>query len=519
MCYGNILDGVEDLDGDSLNFDEISISEAFRYKRETKEWNITHQFNHLCLFRLCFFGFLVLFFTILCFGPFVQGSEMAQGSLIGGGGSNKGEKKPAARLKITVPRFDNTALIRGYSRTLIGRCMNPAAQDVQALLHHMPRFWKMEERVAGAELGMGRFQFDFDREEDIEEVFKLEPFHFDYWMVSLVRWEPVVDPVYPSALKFWVRMMGIPLHFWAEPTFRSIGEAIGEVLEVDIDGGRVRVCLDGYKPLVFETTVEFHSGEETVVALRYERLFGFCRECSSLCHDVLQCPVTRRAREERDNQRRREEKPDGGAMSYKGIVINGPSGENGHARQANNGNGGDLKGKGKIVESREEKGKRQAVFRGNGRHGGETSGSQRRTAGYVPPEQRKRINRPTTGNRNMEPQPVVNMGTETDVKEASPHHHSAKKVRKALDFNADVAGVDVEGNKAEDPNGATVGENYVPVEVMSSTVGVDPTVQVPVAQEEGEDGEIWWNEMIDEEEAENIYSGRNSGSVGAERQQ
>ncbi|CAA7025570.1 unnamed protein product [Microthlaspi erraticum] len=72
---------------------------------------------------------------------------------------NGGNKKSVPCLKITVPRFDNTALIRGYSRTLIGRCMNPAAQDVQALLHHMPRFWKMEDRVA--ELGMGRFQFDF----------------------------------------------------------------------------------------------------------------------------------------------------------------------------------------------------------------------------------------------------------------------------------------------------------------------------------------------------------------------
>ncbi|CAH2065430.1 unnamed protein product [Thlaspi arvense] len=27
-------------------------------------------------------------------------------------------------IKITVPRFDNTELIKGYNRTLIGRCMN-----------------------------------------------------------------------------------------------------------------------------------------------------------------------------------------------------------------------------------------------------------------------------------------------------------------------------------------------------------------------------------------------------------
>ncbi|CAH2046613.1 unnamed protein product, partial [Thlaspi arvense] len=66
------------------------------------------------------------------------------------------------RLRITVPSFDNTELIRGYWRTLIGKCMNPTIQNINTLL-----IWKVEDRVAGADLSMGRFQFDFDEEEDI----------------------------------------------------------------------------------------------------------------------------------------------------------------------------------------------------------------------------------------------------------------------------------------------------------------------------------------------------------------
>ncbi|CAA7046062.1 unnamed protein product [Microthlaspi erraticum] len=337
---GSYSDSFRDWIEIRMGFFEIRSYEELQYKNHLKNRHNTHlgfHFHYLGFCSLDFFGLAGIFLcvssnTLLVLRFPVQGIDMTQGALVGGGASHGGNKKPVSRLKITVPRFDNTALISGYSKTLIGRCMNPSAQDVQALLHHMPRFWKMEDRVGGADLGLGRFQFDFENEEDIAEVFKLEPFHFDYWMVSLVRWEPIVDPAYPSALKFWVRLMGVPLHFWAETTFRCIGEAIGEVLEVDIDGGRVRVCLDGYKHLIFETTVEFHSGEETVVALRYERLFGFCRECSSLCHDVLQCPLLRKAREERENQKRRDEKPDGGMMSYKGVVINGPSGENGNGR-------------------------------------------------------------------------------------------------------------------------------------------------------------------------------------------
>ncbi|CAA7044916.1 unnamed protein product [Microthlaspi erraticum] len=347
---GDSSDIIIIMNGDSVRFEGIVVIELRQYKK-----TVTIRLIQYCLFsvllRIFFLSLilrvLILVFPVVliisfCIGVVVQGLAMTQGKLVGNGASNQGDKKPVNRLKITVPRFDNTALIRGYSRTLIGRCMNPAAQDVNALLHHMPRFWKMEEWVAGADLGMGRFQFDFDNEEDIVE-----------------------------AIKFWVRMMGIPLHFWAEPTFRSIGEAIGEVIEVDIDGGRVHVCLDGYKPLVFETTVEFYGGEET-------------------------CPVLRRAREERENQKRRDEKPDGGAMSYKGVVLNGPGGENGAVRQSHHNAAGDLKGKGKAVEQQEDRGKWQAGFRGNGKHGGETSGDQRKPAGFGSHDNRKRINRPMT---------------------------------------------------------------------------------------------------------------------------
>ncbi|CAA7032482.1 unnamed protein product [Microthlaspi erraticum] len=395
------------------------------YKYKLERCSIIRSYSCFCLSSI-----LNILYGNSLWVLLLQGLAMSQGHILGAGDSVKGNKKQGTRLKITVPRFDNTALIRGYSRTLIGRCMNPGAQDVQALLHHMPRFWKMEERVGGADLGMGRFQFDFENEEDIAEVFKLEPFHFDYSMVSLVRWEPVMEPTYPSAIKFWVRMMGIPLHFWAEPTFRSIGEAIGEVLEVDIDGGRVRVCLDGYKPLIFETSVAFHSGEETVVMLRYERLFGVCRECSSLCHDVLQCPTIRRAREERERLTRKDEKPDGGVTSYKGVVINGPQGDSSGARQVQAPHAGDPKGKGKEVDAREERGRRNGGFRGNGKHVGESSGGQRKPAGYLPPEQRKRINRPMALSGRPGTLGVASHGGDTVTERTggnhiSPSQHSA----------------------------------------------------------------------------------------------
>ncbi|ESQ47391.1 hypothetical protein EUTSA_v10028246mg, partial [Eutrema salsugineum] len=154
--------------------------------------------------------------------------------------SKKIAEAPIKRLKITVPKFDNRSLIEGYSRTLIGRCMNPQMQDMKALLYMLPRIWKLEDRVAGADLGMGKFQFDFKKEEDIKEVMKMEPFHFDYWMMSLVRWSPVVDPQYPWAIKFWVKVMGVPLHYWADVTFESIGKALRKVEAVNLDEAKIQ---------------------------------------------------------------------------------------------------------------------------------------------------------------------------------------------------------------------------------------------------------------------------------------
>lgn len=116
------------------------------------------------------------------------------------------EKSLAAvtmELRIKVPHFDNSMLVQGYAKTLILWCMNPSVQNVNNLLFMLPWIWNVEGKVAGADLGLRRFQFDFDNEEDIVEIMKMELFHFDQWMLSLVRWEPRVEATYPSDIKFW----------------------------------------------------------------------------------------------------------------------------------------------------------------------------------------------------------------------------------------------------------------------------------------------------------------------------
>ena len=253
---------------------------------------VCQSYKHLFLCLLALRSWAFSLFRLSLSWEFIHGFwvfKMSQSGLVG---KNMGEKKAAGlvpKRRIKIPHFDNSALIAGYSKTLFGRCMNPRKQEMKTLLFMLPRVWQIEGKVVGADLGLGRFQFDFESEDDIEAVLKMEPLHFDHWMVSLVRWSPSVVPNYPSAITFWIRVLGVPIELWADPTFRFIGEDLGVVKEVDIHGGRVQVTVDGFKPLCFETEVEFGNSAETTMFLQYERLYGFCKRCHSLCHEEALC--------------------------------------------------------------------------------------------------------------------------------------------------------------------------------------------------------------------------------------
>ncbi|VVB04341.1 unnamed protein product [Arabis nemorensis] len=53
---------------------------------------------------------------------------------------------------------------------------------------------------------------------------------------------------------------------------------------------KIRVTIDGLKPLIQETILEFSTGEETIVALEYERLASHCTHCLMLTHEKKDCP-------------------------------------------------------------------------------------------------------------------------------------------------------------------------------------------------------------------------------------
>lgn len=201
---------------------------------------------------------------------------------------------PANVKRIKAPRLDTTALIKDNSLTLIGRLTNPKEQRVWALIPALSRKWNLQGSAEGSDLGNNCFQFRFEREDDLNKVLANRPYHFAYWMVIIQKWEPIISPTFPSMIPFWIRIKGLPLHYWHEDMVHRIGREIGsfEKLELTRASAKVRVLVDGLKPLIKHSIVEFDTGEEAHISLEYERLENHCSICYSLLHLKHDCSLT-----------------------------------------------------------------------------------------------------------------------------------------------------------------------------------------------------------------------------------
>ena len=179
---------------------------------------------------------------------------------------------------------DDSPTIRDYRLSLIGKILNPKKQNVVKLIQTMPAQWKMQDRITSNDLGNGKFLLNFVNEEDLQSVLRQGPFHFNFCMVVLVRWEPVVHDDYP-----WV----IP--FWTIKNLRNIGNRLGHIDTVELTAGRMLIDVDTRKPLTFTRKIASPEGEEVSIQIHYDKLFKHCTTCRMLTHQKASCPMSLQA--------------------------------------------------------------------------------------------------------------------------------------------------------------------------------------------------------------------------------
>ena len=238
--------------------------------------------------------------------------QRALGSTGKGGSSStmkRGRREDNEEI-IRVPAFDNSDLIEKFKLTLVGRMFHSDGRSVEALLKHMPkrRIWDVEGRVKGTNLGNDKFQFDFDKEEDLLKVLQRRPCHFNKWSFSLERWIPTIKEDFPNMLLLWATVSGIPIHYKKLETYQSVGSALGTYDSADIEGGRVKVFINGDLPLKFECKVGFDNGDVVKVTIKYEDLHRHCYTCKRITHEEGTCPNLSEVQREKNRLLRIEQK-------------------------------------------------------------------------------------------------------------------------------------------------------------------------------------------------------------------
>ncbi|WZZ86958.1 hypothetical protein YC2023_115537 [Brassica napus] len=186
---------------------------------------------------------------------------------------------------------DDSPTIRDYRLSLIGKILNPKKQSVEKLLQTMPAQWEMQDKITANDLGNGKFLLNFANEGDLLSVLRQGPFHYNFCMFVLVRWEPVVHDDYPWVIPFWVEITGIPLHLWTIKNLRNIGNRLGYVDTLELEAGRMLIDVDSRKPLTFTRKIASPEGDEVSIQIHYEKLFKFCKTCGLITHEMAYCPT------------------------------------------------------------------------------------------------------------------------------------------------------------------------------------------------------------------------------------
>ncbi|KAL0650120.1 hypothetical protein Bca4012_092811 [Brassica carinata] len=188
---------------------------------------------------------------------------------------------------IQIVELEDSHVITEFRLLLMEKILNPKKQNVEKLIQYMINKWGMEDRVTANDLGNGKFIFNFTSEEDIKEVLRQGPFHYNYCMFVLVRWDPIVHDDYP-----WIQITGLPLHLWNVDNLKRIGGRLGHVDTMELEEGRMLIDIDTRRPLKFTRKVTI-GDKEVTIQIAYDLLFKHCSTCGMLTHEKEYCPLVK----------------------------------------------------------------------------------------------------------------------------------------------------------------------------------------------------------------------------------
>lgn len=204
---------------------------------------------------------------------------------------------------ITLPDDPRFRVFDQNSLSILGRLLNPDCQSMSRMIIDMPRHWRVYNRVRGIALSRDKFQFIFEREEDLVTVLRDRPWSFNHWTMLLERWTPSPPPDFLTKFEIWIRIRNIPHNYYTVETMEELAKAIGKVVEIAYDPKvsqksdfiRAKVLYDIAKPARDEKVLNIKDSDPVIISYEYEKIRRKCNHCFRLTHEKPKCPVLRKA--------------------------------------------------------------------------------------------------------------------------------------------------------------------------------------------------------------------------------
>ncbi|KAL0812989.1 hypothetical protein Bca101_069432 [Brassica carinata] len=188
-------------------------------------------------------------------------------------------------------------------KSLMGRLVNPDCQSMARMIDYMPTAWRVVGRIRGIALSRDRFQFIFQREEDLQTVLKDRPWSYNHWalVLELERWTAHHAEDYLQSMMLWVRIRHITVNFFTTKTMFKLASEVGLVEEIAYDPEishtkeyvRALVTFKVENPLKASRKLTI-PGEVVTIEYEYEKIYKRCFHCLRMTHENIRCPLLRR---------------------------------------------------------------------------------------------------------------------------------------------------------------------------------------------------------------------------------
>lgn len=138
------------------------------------------------------------------------------------------------KFAISIPDLVLDHNINSMSNSLVGKFMG-LRPNIEVVRAYVKRKWALKGNVEILTLPKGLLSFTFSCEENKFRILCGSPWLVGKTSLVLRKWQPNLNmnDSLLAQVPVWVKLLGLPLEYWAESIFSGIANSFGELLSID----------------------------------------------------------------------------------------------------------------------------------------------------------------------------------------------------------------------------------------------------------------------------------------------